>query len=199
MSVLLDFSRYANIIPEIQQEPLSRSLRKIPDFSWLLADPHPTEPRLQGDLLKDFPTVILDEQCSARTADFTVMILNNTCDLPDDRLDAITAVPIVDFEQFLRAESGERSEASLQNYASSIRKNEITELFYLPPFLGFPSGGLALLHLACSVSNALYHRALQEGRRVASFTQVGFYFLLIKLTNHIARPETNEVVRSDVA
>jgi len=45
----------------------------------------------------------------------------------------------------------------------------------------------------------LYEEALTERRRLASFSQNGFYFLLIKLTNHIARMETAEVARLDVA
>jgi hypothetical protein len=195
MSVLLDFSRYANIIPEEHQEPLSRSLRQIPNFSWLLCEPHRTEERLQGDLFQDFPTVFLDADGLPRCRNFAVMVLNNTCDLPDDRLDAVTVVPVLDFGEFLESQQQQRSEVSMQGYAEALRRNDITELFYLPPFAGFANGGLALLHFACSVSHALYGAALRQGRRIASFSQIGFYFFLIKLTTHVARAETTEVAR----
>ena len=123
------------------------------------------------------------------------MILNNTCDLPKGRIDFVTAAPVVDFQAYLEFEKSRRTSESLEGYASSIRKNDVTELFYLPKLIGFDEGALVLLHLLCSVSTTIYQQALQTGQRVASFTQTGFYFLLIKLTTHIARPESTDVVR----
>jgi hypothetical protein len=83
MSRLDDFSRFARVIPEEYQPALRSNLKKIPDFSWLLGEPPGTEERLQGDLLKAFPTVFLDNSGKPHERKFTVMILNNTCDLPD--------------------------------------------------------------------------------------------------------------------
>lgn len=80
--MLDDLSRYATIIPEEQLPALARNLTRIPDFSWLISFPHRELQRLQGDLLLDFPTVFLDEAGTPRARRFTVMILNNTCDLP---------------------------------------------------------------------------------------------------------------------
>jgi hypothetical protein len=196
MNEIGDFSRYTKIIPQEHIPALKRSLGKIPDFSWLLSVPHPTENRLQGDLIKDLPTVFLDQLGQPRTAKFTVMVLNNSCDLPDGRVDFVTAAPVVDFNGYLELESKRRDHASLENYANALRRNQKTELFYLPSFHGFPNGALVLLHLVCSVSASLYQRALNEGSRVASFSQAGFYFLLIKLTNHLARAESHEVSRT---
>ena len=196
MSYLDDFSRYSRVIPEEHQPALRSSLKKIPDFSWLLAPPHPTEDRLQGDLVRDFPTVFLDDLSAPRFRKFTVMILNNTCDLPNDRLDFVTAAPVVDFQHYLDFEKNRRSQESLDGYAKSIRSNDKTELFYLPAFTGFENGALVLLHLVCSVSAKVYRKALRAGQRVSSFSQIGFYFLLIKLTTHLARAETTEVTRT---
>jgi|SRR5258708_3806939 hypothetical protein len=196
MSELDDFSRYARVIPEEHQPALRKNLKKIPDFSWLLGEPHHTEDRLQGDLLKAFPTVLLDDNGEPRSAKFTVMILNNSCDLPEGRLDFVTAAPVVDFQAYLEFEKPKRSQQSLESYARSIRNNDKTELFYLPELAGFEQGALVLLHLVCSVSAKVYHEALRRGQRVASFTQIGFYFLLIKLTTHLARPESTEVTRT---
>jgi len=211
MSPLDDFSRYTRIIPEEHLPALERNLRRIPDFSWLIAGPHADVERLQGDLLVDFPTVFLDESGASRSRPFTVMILNNTCDLPDDRLDFVTAAPVVDFNNYLEFEreqrfrgkdnladpEKQRIEDSLQEFGRVLRNNDKTELLYLPPFSEFTHGALVLLHLVCSVSARLYRDALQQSRRVASFTQTGFYFLLIKLTTHLARAETIEVVRRE--
>ena len=209
MSPTEDFSRFARIIPEEHLPALANNLKRIPDFSWVIDIPHAEIERLQGDVLSNFPTVILDERGEARSREFTVLVLNNTCDLPDDRLDFITAAPIVDFNKYLEFErdrqfSGKnglgdserrRIDARLQEYGRVLRNNDKTEILYLPPFSEFTHGALVLLHLVCSVSARLYHDALRQGRRVASFTQTGFYFLLIKLTTHLARAETAEVIR----
>lgn len=213
MSQFADFSRYATIIPEEHLPALHRNLKRIPDFSWLVDLPHSTIERLQGDVLADFPTVFLDEKGRPRSRRFTVMILNNTCDLPDDRLDFVTAAPIVDFNEYVEFErkrrfngkatmqdaDRQRIENSLQEFGRILRNNDKTEILYLPPFSDFKHGALILLHLVCSVSASLYRDALQHTRRIASFTQTGFYFLLIKLTNHLARAETKEVVRREIA
>ncbi|MBI4489708.1 MAG: hypothetical protein HY694_11535 [Deltaproteobacteria bacterium] len=211
MSPLDDFSRYATIIPDEYLPALARNLKRIPDFTWIIGRPHEDVQRLQGDLLLDFPTVFLDEAGVPRSRQFTVMILNNTCDLPDGRLDFVTAAPVVDFNNYLEFErerrfrgktnvqesEKRRIEDSLQEFGRVLRNNDKTEVFYLPPFSEFTHGALVLLHLVCSVSARLYHDALRQSRRVASFTQTGFYFLLIKLTTHLARAETTEVVRRE--
>ena len=204
-----DFSRYATIIPEEHHPALTRNLKRIPDFSWLIVLPHPQIERPQGDVLADFPTVFLDEKGLPRSRQFTVMILNNTCDLPDDRLDFVTAAPIVDFNEYLEFErkrrfrgkdaveesDKKRIEDSLQEFGRVLRNNDKTEILYLPPFLDFTHGALVLLHLVCSVSATLYRDALRRSQRLVSFTQTGFYYLLIKLTHHLARAETKEVIR----
>jgi hypothetical protein len=207
MADLPDFSKYTRIIPREHIPALTRDLKKIPDFSWLLAQPHPEIERLQGDLLKDFPTVALDDDAKPRCRDFTVLILNNTCDLPDDRLDFVTAAPVVDFNKYVEfertrrlksitAESDKRrAEDGIQELARTLRANSKTEILFLPRFGEFEQGALVLLHLVCSVSVNVYRKALRRGRRLASFTQTGFYFLLMKLTTHIARAETTQVVR----
>ncbi len=211
MAELDDFSRYTRIIPKEHIPALSRDLKKIPDFSWLLGQPHREIERLQGDLLKDFPTVVLDDDAKPRCQNFTVLILNNTCDLPDDRLDFVTAAPLVDFNKYLEFEKTrrlkgqtaerdkKRIEDSIQELARVLRHNDKTEILFLPSFGEFQYGALVLLHLTCSVSVKIYRDALRAGQRLASFTQTGFYFLLIKLTTHIARAETTLVIRENVA
>lgn len=210
MSPTEDFSRFARIIPEEHLPALAKNLKRIPDFSWVIDVPNRENERLQGDIISTFPTVFLDDRGQPRSREFTVLVLNNTCDLPDDRLDFITAAPIVDFNQYLEFErerrfrgqasledlERRRIEDRLQEYGRVLRNNDKTEILYLPPFSDFAHGALVLLHLVCSVSAKLYRDALGADKRVASFTQTGFYFLLIKLTTHLARAETSEISRT---
>src|ERR1041385_4964193 len=128
MAELDDFSRYTRIIPKEHIPALSRDLKKIPDFSWLLGQPHREIERLQGDLLKEFPTVVLDDDAKPRCRDFTVMILNNTCDLPDGRLDFVTAAPIVDFNKYLEFERTRRSQGKTTENERKRVEDSIQEL-----------------------------------------------------------------------
>ena len=196
---MADLSRYKNIIPEEHLPGLSRNLLRIPDVSWLLDRPHPDIDRLQGDLLKDCPTAAIAPDGQPRSAMFTVMILNNSCDLPEGRVDFVTAAPVIDFGEFIEKQHSQRSAESVTGVAQAIRENNKSELLYLPPFDRFKHGAIVLLHMACAVSSTVYRNAIQNGNRVASFTQSGFYFLLIKLTNHLARPESREVIRVEMA
>ena len=89
------------------------------------------------------------------------MILNNTCDLPDDRLDFVTAAPVVDFNNYLQFErerrlrgksnvenlERRRIEDSLQEFGRVLRNNDKTELLYLPPFSEFTHGALGVAAL----------------------------------------------------
>lgn len=210
MIPLDDFSRYSDIIPEEHHPALRRDLNKVPDFSWLLSSPNVAQERLQGDLLRDVPTVYLDETASPRSENFTVMLLNNSCDLPTGRMDFVSVVPLVDFEKYVEFERRRRTtshdsqshqfrskaEEGLQGYFDSIRRNKVTELIYLPSLEGFPNGAIVLLHLVSSISAKIYQQVLRQGNRLASFTQTGLYFLLMKLTTHIARPEARGSMRT---
>lgn len=198
---MVDLSRYASIIREEHLPALGKSLRRIPDFSWLLDAPNPEQKCLQGDLLGDFPTAYLGDDGVPRMRNFTVMVLNNSCDLPVGRTDFITVAPVTDFNEYLaferrRSVPEKRSEESLQGFAEAVRGNKKTELLYLPAFEGFPHGAIVLLHLLCSVSAKMYGDAIANEHRVASFTQTGFYFLLIKVTTHLARAESADVSRA---
>jgi len=148
MAELTDFSKYARIIPKEHVPALTRDLKKVPDFSWLLAQPHREIERLQGDLLKDFPTVVLDNDAKPRCRNFTVLILNNTCDLPDDRLDFVTAAPLVDFNKYVEFERNRRlkslttdsdksrAEDSVQELARTLRNNNKTRDSFSAPVRG---------------------------------------------------------------
>lgn len=44
----------------------------------------------------------------------------------------------------------------------------------------------------------IYEQSLANKARLASFSQNGFYYLLIKITSHLARAESAEVQRSEL-
>jgi hypothetical protein len=84
-----------------------------------------------------------------------------------------------------------------RSYLENIRANRIDELFYIPNCPQLPNGGVVRLDLMSSLSAAVYETAIVSRRRFASLTRDGFYFLLMKLTHFLARPETSEIIREE--
>jgi hypothetical protein len=122
------------------------------------------------------------------------MVINNACDLQPGRSDFITLAPVEDFERFAAAMLNKDRERA-KPYLESIRANNIDEIIYLPNCSQLPNGGIVRLDLMSSLSVAVYDAAIASGRRLASLTQDGFYFLLMKLTHFLARPESPEIIR----
>jgi hypothetical protein len=123
------------------------------------------------------------------------MIVNNSCDLVPGRAGFVTVAPVFDLGKYLQAESRRRSQESLANYQREIRHNQISELFYFPGIRGFEVGAIVRLGMLCSVAASHLDDSVNTDSRVTSFTQTGFYVLLMKLTHHLTRSETSEVRR----
>jgi hypothetical protein len=79
---------------------LSR-LRSLESYSWLITTPNAAIDRLQGDFLRDFPTVFLGPRNSVLQKPFTVMLINNTCDLVEGRSGFVTVAPGFYFPSFM--------------------------------------------------------------------------------------------------
>lgn len=191
---LEDAARQSGVIPPERVASLVSCLN-TPDFRWLLNGPNATQPRLQGDLLSNFPVALVDHTGSPRCKQFTVLVLNNTCDLQPQRADFVTVAPVLDFHAFSQHVIQKRGEVKATNYLKDVMANRVFEVLWLPAFSSFFQGAVVFLDRIGAVSSAIYESALTGDRRLASFSQNGFYFLLIKLTKHLARAESDEVIR----
>ncbi len=188
-------ARQSGVIPPENVAPLLSRLSEAPDFNWLLTQPHKTQARLQGDLLDDFPLALVGPDGSPRCKRFTVLVLNNTCDLQPLRSEFVTVAPVFSFSDFSRFIREKRGENRAANYLADVKRNKVFELLWLPPFGPFSSGAVVYLDRIGAVASSIYESAIAASKRFASFSQSGFYFLLIKLTKHLARPESEEVLR----
>jgi hypothetical protein len=185
-----------SVVREDHKHSLIESLKTIPEFSWLVGLPNQYVGRLQGDFFKEFPVIYLDRSGETLSVKKPVMVLNNSCDLPEGRSTMVSVAPVFDLEKYLRRESGKRNQQSLDSYERDIRHNRITELLYVPNLPDFPAGAIIRLDMICSVASDFLKEAVENGRRFASFTQNGFYLLLMKLTYHMTRSESMEVSRT---
>ena len=190
-----DAVRTSPVIRDEHRDALLEHLKRIPEFSWLVGLPNRHIDRLQGDFIGEFPIVFLRPDGSALSKRRPVMVINNTCDLPDGQSSFVSVAPVLDLEKYLLTQSGKREHNSLANYERDIRKNKVTNLFYIPHLPGFHKGAIVRLDMICSVSSELLAQAVSHGNRLASFTQSGFYLLLMKLNYHFVRSESAEVSR----
>ena len=78
-------ARESGVIPPGYVAPLLSRLGNTSDFTWLLTQPHEIQARLQGDMLGDFPLALVGPDGNPRCKRFTVLVLNNTCDLQPNR------------------------------------------------------------------------------------------------------------------
>lgn len=140
------------------------------------------------------PTAFIDPNGETRSKNFTVMLINNACDLQSNRSEFITLAPIQRFDKFA-GDYQAKSAQKAKTYLETVQTNRIDELMYLPHCGYLPQGGVVRLDLLCSVSASVYERAITAGSRLASLTQTGFYFALMKLTNFLARPESPVIIR----
>lgn len=188
--------RDSSVIRQEHKDPLLEHLRRIPEFSWLLGLPNPHNDRLQGDFFRDFPVVFLKPDGTAVQNRRPVMILNNTCDLPAGRSTFVSMAPVFDLEKFLLHESGKREKQSLADFERTIRDNKVSNLLYVPHLADFKQGAIVRLDMICSVAFSFLDEAVADGRRLASFTQSGFYLMLMKMTYHLTRSESPDISRT---
>src|ERR1051325_870649 len=130
----------SGVIPPDKVASLLASLKKVPDYSWVLSSPHPSEERLQGDLLSEFPVAVVDGEGNPRCGKFAVLVLNNTCDLQPGRSQFVTLAPAMDFARFSETYIAQEGEEGARSYLHSVRANKIYEILWLPSFASFKEG-----------------------------------------------------------
>jgi hypothetical protein len=187
--------RRSSVIRENHRESLIADLRDKPDFNWLVGTPNRFTDRLQGDFLESFPVSFIDPAEKPVVKRQTVMVINNSCDLPPGRSNVVSVAPVFDLAKFLAARAKAQKADSLANFEKDLRKNQITHLLFVPVLRGFANGALVRLDMVCSVPTTFLEEAVSRGTRCASFSQSGFYVLLMKLTHHLTRMESDAVAR----
>src|SRR5262249_980279 len=120
------------------------------------------------------------------------LLLSNSCDIasanPRDFPPKIVFAPLVPLKAFadLLRQSPRLQSGQVEDKLTSIRKQRITSLFYLPQGGGLDADHIAILDDLHSIPLATF---LQEGERTKLFTlgQMGFYLFVFKLSIHFCR------------
>lgn len=155
----------------------------------------------QGDGLKEMLIVNLP---SLETKQAPAMVLSNTCDIdPANQRNfdsQVVYTPIVSLEKYVSIvlESTGKSRAQIDSHLTSIRKQFITQIFYLPAYGDILSESIVFLDRILNIGNQHIDRDSLSANRIFSLSDYGNYLFLYKLSLHFTRIQDKVDRRSSV-
>ena len=101
--------------------------------------------------------------------------------------------PVIALEKYekLLLDNGLFSSVALQAHVGAIRRQEITQIFYLPSSSADLPESIVFLDRLCHCDSAFIHREDVSARRLFSLSQYGLYLFLYKLSIHFTRFHEN--------
>lgn len=177
----------ADIFPSLDPTNARAFLNAVwkhdPPWLDLYATQIPPKP-CQGDILYPITFVVQDDSGAFGELVAPGMILSHSCDIEED--ENIIFAACKPFHLFSRHRS-----------VGEIKNNTFFNFFYLE---GVPSLGNRVVDFGIvqSVRRLVLEREIAQGtiRRASSFTTLGYYFLIAKMTVRFLRPQPSDEVRN---
>lgn len=173
------------------KEGLVKALRDFPEKMNYYTTTHPDE-LLQGDGWNSLDIINVE---TAERKSIKGIILSNSCDISTENIRDIPArivfapiIPLSNYENLLAQRGVDPNKVSSK--ISSIKKQQVTSLFYLPKGGYLESDHIAVLD---DLHTLPVQRFCEKTDRRKQFTlsQVGFYLFLFKLSIHFCRFHEN--------
>lgn len=143
----------------------------------------------QGDGLRNMLAVNLPD---VNLKSVNGMVLSNTCDIEQSNKrpfpSQIIYSPIINLERYkagLLSTIG--SEERVNNHILEIRKQKITQIFFLPSFGDTLDESIIFLDRIFNISNDYIDRPTLGKIRIFSLSDYGNYLFLLKLSIHFTR------------
>ena len=121
------------------------------------------------------------------------IILSNTCDvdLQNERNfpSQLVYSPIFDLSKYRSSliEKSKKPKEHIDDHISAIRRQEITQIFYLPSIEGKLEESLVFLDRINNMPNKIVDRESVPSKRIFTLSNYGLYLFLIKLSIHFTR------------
>lgn len=146
---------------------------------------------LQGDGWNSLDIINLKgEQRSIRG-----IILSNSCDISQENSRDVPAriifapiIPLSQYENLLTSNGIDAMKVSTK--VSSIKRQQVTSLFYLPKGGSLESDYIAVLDELHTLPASLFHEKTDKEKQF-TLSQTGFYLFLFKLSIHFCRFHEN--------
>jgi len=144
----------------------------------------------QGDGLKNLLVVNLPK---SEIKPVPGIILSTTCDidLQNERNfpSQIVYAPIFSLEKYRQAllNNSKKSIEQITDHINAIKKQQISQIFYLPKFDGKIEESIVFLDRVNNMPNTLIERDKITSNRIFTLSDYGAYLFLLKLSIHFTR------------
>lgn len=188
----LTFEESAPYLPKYLTEPAKDALRaellKFPDSMRYYLDRSMKEP-LQGDIYKSKHFVLTDSRGEVAIRPTTVMVVSNSCDIsPENKRDlpvSVLVAPLMAVDKYVELlKKNDANVSVIKDKIGSIRRQEVSTMFYLPQGAGVQENSVVLLDAIQAVRRELLGLPTD---RLGMLSQAAFYLLLLKLSFHLCR------------
>jgi hypothetical protein len=206
---MIDVSEIEKYLPyyltDKERQSLLQEIKDFPDnidqrfFTTYLKD---EKSIFQGDGYSDFLFVNLPDP---KVGKLPAIVISNTCDIDQEnkRLSPkrIVYAPIFQLKKYRQklikdhVETGVETLESIDSHIQAIKKQYVTDIFYLPPNEAIPHDSIVILDRLNNLpANSLTPDEIVENR-LFTLSDFGFYMFLVKLSIHFSRVK-EEVQRS---
>lgn len=155
----------------------------------------------QGDGIKDMLVVNLPE---TEIKPAPSIILSNTCDIDMQNKrnfpSQIVYAPIFNLEKYKKSllNNSTKTQEQINNHINTIKRQEITQIFYLPKFSNELAESIVFLDRVNNFPSNLFKRNNISIKRIFTLSDYGAYLFLLKLSIHFTRIQ-DKVERKSVA
>ncbi|MCG8310650.1 MAG: hypothetical protein MI975_24890 [Cytophagales bacterium] len=171
-------------------------------FDSLKDFPENIDQRLYTDYLKDDPVIYQGDGLnnllavnlpSLETKEVPGMIISNTCDIdPTNKRNfpsQIVYAPILSFKKYADTLNSAItiSDEQIKSHLDAIRKQYITQIFYLPPLKNKLEESIVFLDRIFNIGNNYCNRNELNETRIFTLSDFGNYLFLFKLSLHFTR------------
>ncbi len=143
----------------------------------------------QGDGLPNLPFLTIPER-EAKPAN--AIVISNSCDIDPENVrffrSKVVYAPVLKLERYKKMLLGEGfSENEIDAHLKSIRKQQVTQIFFLPAQGGLDQDAFVLLDRLISCDSDFIERNTLPDSRLFSLSDYGHYLFLVKISMHFCR------------
>lgn len=197
----MDFEEIKKYLPQYLSDSANESL-----FSELKNFPKNINERLYTSALKDKSVIFQGdglrellhiELPASKTKQVNGMILSNTCDVDQNNVRLIGSrlvhAPIVNLQKYHErlVESTNKPSENITEHISSIKKQYISHIFYLPRMDGVIEDSIILFDRVTTLPSDYVLKSEITSKRLFTLSDFGFYLFLFKLSVHFTRVREN--------
>jgi len=144
----------------------------------------------QGDGLDNLIVVNLPE---VEKKNVPAMIISNTCDIDPNNArnfpSQIIYTPFINFAKYsdMLKKDSSKSIEQIEGHLNSIKKQHITQIFYLPPINDVFEESIVFLDRVFNIGSGFVDRKRVKDIRLFTLSDYGNYLFLFKLSLHFTR------------